>query len=163
MSQCSGRLLNDGDELLRAHLRRLGDDDGCGDGIKGIGLEAGGERLQLRILREQLSHTRLELGYLRELAVLRLVPGRSELALLIGLRLFAFFTLEVQNRTLSLVMDFIEVLELMVLLMDGVADGVERSLAILSLLSPTFSALASVHERSTENMMDGHGEEWKCR
>jgi hypothetical protein len=70
---CSGRLLDDGDELLRTHLRRLGDDDGGGDGIKGIGLEAGSKRLELRVLGEQLSHTCLELGYLRELAILRLV------------------------------------------------------------------------------------------
>lgn len=47
-----------------------------------------------------------------------------------------------------------ELLELLELLTEGAAEGLDRSLAILSLRSPTFSVSGSVQDKSAENMLD---------
>jgi hypothetical protein len=86
-------------------------------------------------------------------AVLRLVDGRLFLG---GFRLLAFLRLDVHHISRSSTTELIEPLELLELLIEGSADGVNRSRAILSLRSPTFSAPSpSVHDKSAANMVNG--------
>lgn len=83
--------------------------------------------------------------------VLRLVPGRP---FLFGLMLLAFLRLEVHHSSLSSATDVTEVFELLELLIEGAAEGLDRSFAILSLRCPTFSVSGSVQDKSAANMVD---------
>ena len=87
-------------------------------------------------------------------AKLRLDPGRNVDVFRSGFRLFAFLKLDVHHSSLSSWAELIESLELLEqLLIDGDVDDVERSFAILSFRSPTFSTFGSVQDRSAENMV----------
>ena len=88
-------------------------------------------------------------------AVLWAVEG---LAFLFDLRLFAFWKLDVHHNARSSATD--EAFELLKLLTEGVAEWSERSFAIRSLRSPTFSAPASVQDRSAENIMNNKQKPW---
>jgi len=81
--------------------------------------------------------------------VLRLVEGRANFA---GLRFRAFRMLDAHHNSRSSAMELSEARELGELLIDGSAEGVERSLAMRSLRSPIFSVPGSVQDKSAENM-----------
>lgn len=81
-------------------------------------------------------------------AVLRLVEGRFFFC---DLSVFAFRKPEVHQSSRSSAMEL--AFELLELIMEGVAEWIDRSFAIRSLRSPTFSAPGSVQDRSAENIM----------
>jgi hypothetical protein len=85
----------------------------------------------------------------REAAVtlLCLVEG---LAFLFGLTVFAFRRLDVHHNCRSSARE--DAIELRELVTEGVAECSERSFAMRSLRSPTFSVSGSVQERSAENI-----------
>lgn len=71
-----------------------------------------------------------------------------------GLKLFAFFRLEVHHSSLSSGIELLELFEHT----EPAAEDVERSfsfsLAILSFRAPTFSVSGSVQDKSAENILD---------
>jgi hypothetical protein len=52
-----------------------------------------------------------------------------------------------------------ELLKLSELLSEGAPEVLDLSLAILCLLSPTFSVSGSTQDKSAENILDGDGKE----
>jgi hypothetical protein len=85
--------------------------------------------------------------------VLWLVSGRPFLD---GFNPLAFFRPEVHHSSRSSMM---ELLELSELLSEGAPELLDLSLAILCLLSPTFSESGSTQDRSAENILDGDRKE----